>query len=113
MKLRARQVEKPWGREALPAPFGDTAGGGSARSGSRGPGELPLLAKYIFTSERLSVQVHPDDAAARAAGSLRGKSECWYIVDAAPGAVLGLGLKREVSKDALRGRGGRMAASRR
>ena len=102
MKLRARQVEKPWGREALPPPFGDTGGRRIGEIWFEGPGDLPLLAKYIFTSEKLSVQVHPDDAAARARGLASGKCECWYIVDAAPGAVLGLGLKREVSKEALR-----------
>jgi mannose-6-phosphate isomerase len=102
MKLQARQVEKPWGRETLPTPFGDT---GARRIGEirfEGPAELPLLAKYIFTSEKLSIQVHPDDAAARARGLRRGKSECWSILDAEPGAVLGLGLKRETTREALR-----------
>jgi mannose-6-phosphate isomerase len=102
MKLRARQVEKPWGREALPPPFGETGGRRVGEIWFEGAGDLPLLAKYIFTSEKLSVQVHPDDAAARARGLASGKSECWYILDAEPGAVLGLGLKREVSGDALR-----------
>ena len=64
--------------------------------------ELPLLAKYIFTSERLSIQVHPNDEQARARGLSQGKNECWYILDAEPGAVLGLGLIREVSKAELR-----------
>jgi mannose-6-phosphate isomerase len=64
--------------------------------------ELPLLAKYIFTSERLSIQVHPNDEQARERGLTQGKSECWYILDAEPGATLGLGLKREVPKDELR-----------
>ena len=64
--------------------------------------ELPLLAKYIFTSERLSIQVHPDDAQARARGLAQGKTECWYIIDAEPGATLGLGLAREVSAEELR-----------
>lgn len=63
---------------------------------------LPLLAKYIFTSEQLSVQVHPDDAEARRRGLQSGKSECWYILEAEPGAALGLGLKRKVTKDELR-----------
>ena len=67
-----------------------------------GGGELPLLAKYIFTSEKLSVQVHPDDEQARERGLGQGKSECWYILDAEAGASLGLGLKREASKDELR-----------
>jgi mannose-6-phosphate isomerase len=67
-----------------------------------GNGELPLLAKYIFTSEKLSVQVHPDDEQARARGLTHGKSECWYILDAEPSAVLGLGLQHELSREGLR-----------
>jgi mannose-6-phosphate isomerase len=102
MKLETRQVEKPWGRTQLPPPFGDTGGRKIGEIWFEGPEALPLLAKYIFTSDKLSVQVHPDDAAARARGLPRGKSECWYILDAAPGAVLGLGLKREMTPEALR-----------
>src|SRR3954469_16623507 len=102
MKLATRQVEKPWGRTALPAPFGDTGGRRIGEIWFEGPADLPLLAKYIFTSEKLSVQVHPADDAARARGLRRGKSECWYILHAEPGAVLGLGLKEEMSRDALR-----------
>ena len=64
--------------------------------------DLPLLVKYIFTSERLSIQVHPNDEQARARGLDQGKTECWYILDAEPKATLGLGLKREVSADELR-----------
>ena len=61
------------------------------------------IARQIhFTSERLSIQVHPDDAQARERGLPQGKSECWYILDAEPGATLGLGLTREADKDALR-----------
>jgi mannose-6-phosphate isomerase len=67
-----------------------------------GRGDLPLLAKYIFTSERLSIQVHPNDQQARERGLSQGKNECWFILDADPGATLGLGLKREVSADELR-----------
>lgn len=64
--------------------------------------DLPLLAKYIFTSERLSIQVHPDDDQARARGLPHGKTECWYIFEADVGSTLGLGLKREISADELR-----------
>jgi mannose-6-phosphate isomerase len=67
-----------------------------------GAGKQPLLVKYLFTSERLSIQVHPNDAQARARGLSRGKSECWTILDAEPEATLGLGLKSEVSKEELR-----------
>lgn len=64
--------------------------------------DLPLLAKYIFTSEALSIQVHPDDEQARARGLAEGKAECWYILEAEPGAVLGLGLTRKLTADELR-----------
>ena len=64
--------------------------------------DLPLLTKYIFTSENLSVQVHPNDEQARIRGLDRGKSECWYILDADEGATLGLGLRTSVSRSALR-----------
>ena len=54
---------------------------------------FPLLVKFLFPSEKLSVQVHPDDAAARRAGEPCGKTECWYVLDAQPGAQVALGLK--------------------
>jgi mannose-6-phosphate isomerase len=55
---------------------------------------FPLLVKFLFPSEKLSVQVHPDDAAARRAGEPCGKTECWYVLDAQPGAQVALGLKQ-------------------
>jgi mannose-6-phosphate isomerase len=56
-------------------------------------GEFPLLVKLLFPAEKLSVQVHPDDAQARALGETRGKTECWYLLEAEPGAAVALGLK--------------------
>lgn len=56
-------------------------------------GEFPLLVKLLFPAEKLSVQVHPDDAQAMALGETRGKSECWYVLEAQPGAAVALGLK--------------------
>ncbi len=103
MKLQRRYVEKPWGRTELPPMFDPPAGERIGEVWFTDGAELPLLAKYIFTSERLSIQVHPDDAQARARGLPQGKSECWYILDAEPGATLGLGLKQEIGKDELRG----------
>lgn len=107
MKLQPNLVEKPWGRTELPAPF-DGAGRGRrigeiefGRAGSP-PLRPGLHVKYIFTSGRLSVQVHPDDAQARARGLPGGKSECWYILGAEAGASLGLGFRAELGEDALR-----------
>jgi mannose-6-phosphate isomerase len=60
---------------------------------------FPLLAKFLFPHEKLSVQVHPDDDAARAIGQPCGKTECWYVAHAEPGAEIGLGLKDGVTRE--------------
>jgi len=62
------------------------------------PRRFPLLAKYLFPHEKLSVQVHPDDEDARAIGQPWGKTECWYVAEARPGAEIGLGLKPGVTR---------------
>jgi mannose-6-phosphate isomerase len=54
---------------------------------------FPLLMKFIFPKDKLSVQVHPDDEGARKIGEPCGKNECWYVLAAEPGAQIGLGLK--------------------
>src|SRR5438067_10877582 len=54
---------------------------------------FPLLLKFLFPNDKLSVQVHPDDATAREAGLPCGKTECWYVAHAKPGAQIALGLK--------------------
>ena len=102
LKLSARLVEKPWGRRELPAMFPASNGQRIGEVWFTAPEELPLLVKYIFTSERLSIQVHPNDEQARERGLPQGKSECWYILEAERGAELGLGLKRCVTSDELR-----------
>ena len=62
----------------------------------------PLLIKLIFASQKLSVQVHPDDAMAQKYGDLRGKTECWYLLSSEPGAQLAVGLKNGVTLDKVR-----------
>jgi mannose-6-phosphate isomerase len=59
-------------------------------------GLCPLLLKFLFTSERLSVQVHPDDEYAREHHASLGKTEAWHVLDARAGATLGLGFVREL-----------------
>lgn len=102
--LGTRQVEKPWGCAVLPAPFRNEGAGkiGEIWFAEDGDEPLPLLAKYLFTSEKLSIQVHPDDAQARASGLPGGKSECWLVLDAEPGAALGIGTTAALDGDALR-----------
>jgi len=58
---------------------------------------FPLLAKFLFPHEKLSVQVHPDDEDARAIGQPWGKTECWYVAHAKPGAEIALGLKSGIT----------------
>lgn len=60
--------------------------------------DLPIMIKYIVANETLSVQVHPDDAYAKAHTTDRGKTECWYITQATPGAKLIFGLEKDVTK---------------
>jgi mannose-6-phosphate isomerase len=61
-----------------------------------------LLLKLLFTSEPLSIQVHPDDKFARSMGLPNGKSEAWYILAAAAGARVAVGLKQHLTPEELR-----------
>jgi mannose-6-phosphate isomerase len=54
--------------------------------------DFPLLVKILFPEEKLSVQVHPDDAEAQKLGLARGKTECWYVLEAEPGATVACGV---------------------
>ena len=104
LKLHTKSVEKPWGRTDLPSIFPNPDKKQIGEIWFDGPEgrHPPLLVKYIFTSEKLSIQVHPNDAEARERGLPGGKSECWYILDAEPDAVLGIGVKEPLSPEALR-----------
>ena len=101
MKLPTRIVEKPWGRRDLPAPFRNPGTEAVGEIWFEPPPELAqVLVKYLFTSEKLSVQVHPSDA--QAPQGQRGKEECWLVLDAEPGATLGIGLKQAIAPEAMR-----------
>lgn len=100
-QLPTHLVHKVWGRADPPAPFSNPDSEPLGEIWFDPPPELDtLLVKFIFTDAALSVQVHPDDA--RAPAGHRGKNECWYILDAKPGATIAVGLKREMSVDRLR-----------
>lgn len=104
MILETKTVEKPWGKDTLPTPFETPAGKRIGEIWFVPPQDLPqLLVKYIFTSEKLSVQVHPSDAQTEDAGLGRqGKEECWLVIDAEPGATLGIGFERTVDAETMR-----------
>jgi len=74
---------------ALSNEFGAKLVGTAARD----PQRFPLLLKFLFPDDKLSVQVHPDDATAQRFGEPWGKTECWYVAHAKPGSQVALGLK--------------------
>jgi len=64
---------------------------------------FPLLYKFIDANDKLSVQVHPDDTqAVENNWGVRGKTECWYVVDAKEGASIITGLKKNITRDEMR-----------
>lgn len=94
-QLPTRMVAKVWGRDRLPAPFAAPEGERIGEIWFEPPPELPqVLVKYLFTSEKLSVQVHPSDA--QALPGEAGKEECWLVLDAEPDARLAIGFESEV-----------------
>ena len=103
IRLAPRLIDKPWGRAGIDPRFGADP--------ARQIGEVwfvqpygrtsDILAKYLFTTERLSIQVHPDEAIAHARGLPHGKDECWIILDAEPGAEIGIGTLEAISPEAL------------
>ena len=68
---------------------------------AREPRRFPLLLKFLFPHDKLSVQVHPDDACAQRAGQPWGKTECWYVLHAEKGAQVALGLKPGATRQQL------------
>lgn len=99
-RLAARMVDKVWGRDRLPEPFAAPRGRRIGEIWFPPAPEMPqLLVKYLFTSEKLSVQVHPSQVTAQA-GEM-GKDECWLVLDAAPGAQLAIGFEHAVSRETV------------
>ncbi|HTK12538.1 MAG TPA: class I mannose-6-phosphate isomerase [Xanthobacteraceae bacterium] len=98
---------KPWGStHLLPWSRASTDDGAIGEVWFQRPAaavpESALLLKLLFTTEPLSIQVHPDDAFAQAIGLPNGKSEAWYILSAVPNAQVAVGLKYPLSSTALR-----------
>src|ERR1700722_2420553 len=104
---RARAIPKPWGVDDLSpwsnAPAHDEAIGEIWYERPETAAVDPsLLLKLLFTSQPLSIQVHPNDAFAHSMGLPNGKTEAWYVVSAAPEAKVALGLTRRLTPQQLR-----------
>lgn len=103
---RARALPKPWGIvDLLPwsmvrqpnHPIGEIW---FERADTTAPNPS-LLLKLLFTSQPLSIQVHPDDAYAHSIGLRHGKTEAWYVLRADPGSKIALGLKERLTSQQL------------
>lgn len=94
-------VERVWGTNHLEPLFPDTEDKIGEVWFDAGP-SFPLLTKFLFTSEKLSVQVHPDDEYASRVENSRGKTEMWYILAAKPGATIALGFQDELTTEDVR-----------
>jgi mannose-6-phosphate isomerase len=95
-RLTTSLRERVWGRTRLEPWFPD-AKNPIGEAWYIADCDLPLLVKMLFTSERLSVQVHPDDGE----DGPRGKTEMWHIVDAEPSATIALGFREPITRERL------------
>src|SRR3990172_3606703 len=104
---RTLALPRPWGVADL-RPWNNATNDGSLigeiwyERPEKSTADPSLLLKLLFTSEPLSIQVHPDDAYAQSMGLPNGKTEAWYVLNAAPGAKVALGLKRRLTQQQLR-----------
>jgi mannose-6-phosphate isomerase len=101
-RLTPRFLEKVWGSTRLQPWFPDS----DRKIGEvwfEDVGELPLLVKFLFTTDKLSVQVHPEDDYARLHHGSRGKTEMWHVLAAEPGAQVAVGFREVLTAAQLRG----------
>jgi mannose-6-phosphate isomerase len=106
-RASANLVRKPWGVSDLLPWSSAKADGGAVgeiwfERSDKGAENPSLLLKLLFTSQPLSIQVHPDDEFAQSIGLPNGKTEAWYVLSAVPGAKVALGLREKVTPPQLR-----------
>ena len=101
-KLIPDVLDKVWGSLSTEPWLANPEGRKIGEIWFSAPEVMPVLVKFLFTSDRLSVQVHPDDAYARDHGHERGKTEMWYVLRAEPGATIAHGLRDTVTGEKVR-----------
>jgi mannose-6-phosphate isomerase len=101
IRLTPALKEKVWGSTHL-EPFFPNSQHKIGEVWFEGVDNLPLLIKFLFTTEKLSVQVHPDDDYARKHHNSRGKTEMWHILRAEPGAQIAAGFREPITPQRLR-----------
>ncbi len=98
VRLNPTFLEKVWGSTRLSPWYPDS----EKKIGEVWFEANPLLIKFLFTTERLSVQVHPDDAHAAEHHDSLGKTEMWHILRTDPGAQIAVGFREEITPERLR-----------
>ena len=98
-RLEFSRLAKPWGRRDLPEPFGFADEAIGEIWFERPEPLSDILAKYLFTGEKLSVQVHPTPSNSPT-GS--GKDECWLITEAREDAILAIGFREDYDTATIR-----------
>jgi mannose-6-phosphate isomerase len=101
IRLTPALKEKVWGSTHL-EPFSPNSQQKIGEVWFEGVDNLPLLIKFLFTTEKLSVQVHPDDDYARKHHHSRGKTEMWHVLRADPGAQIAAGFRETITPQRLR-----------
>jgi mannose-6-phosphate isomerase len=100
-QLTPRFLEKVWGAVHL-EPWFPSTGQKIGEVWFERTDTVPLLVKFLYTSENLSVQVHPGDEYAARHHQSHGKTEMWHILAAQPGARIAAGFREPISPDRLR-----------
>lgn len=101
IRLTPSFKEKVWGSTRL-EPLFPNSQNKIGEVWFEGVDNLPWLVKFLFTTEKLSVQVHPDDAYARIHHNSHGKTEMWYVLAAEPGAQIAAGFRETITSRRLR-----------
>lgn len=101
VKLTPSFREKVWGSTAL-EPWFSRPQQKIGEVWFEGGQPSPILIKFLFTSEKLSVQVHPPDNYARRHENSAGKTEMWHILRAGPGAEIALGFRERVTREQVK-----------
>jgi mannose-6-phosphate isomerase len=103
VRLTSRALEKVWGSPLTEPWYRNPQGLRIGEVWLSASDSVPLLVKFLFTRENLSIQVHPGDDYARAhENGSRGKTEMWHVLRAEPGAKIAIGLRAPATRERLR-----------
>ena len=100
-RLARRALTKVWGTPRTEPWFNNLKQEQIGEVWFESPQDTPLLIKFLFTSQSLSIQVHPDDEYARRRHGCLGKTEMWHILRADEGAKIAIGLRRPITREEL------------